>query len=192
MTDNLGFITVPNVLTLARIVMAPIVAWLISTRTDIAAVAIFCVASITDFLDGYLARRLNCATLLGKFMDPLADKFLVVSCMVMLAMDSQKSPWLIMAHMYRDTVVTAIRELASMQLAAVVESSSVGKLKTAVLMVALPCIMLHRVWNWAHPLGSALLYVSTALSYVSMVQYTRTFFKMVIERHQTKSITVPV
>lgn len=169
----------PNVLTLLRIVLIPVMAvvfYLPWRWTHLVAAALFTLAALTDWLDGYLARRLGQTSALGAFLDPVADKLMVVVALVLLL---QRDPtvWLALPAAViigREIAVSALREwMAELGARKKVAVSLIGKYKTAAQMVAI-IFMLYRepiagvpVYN----IGFVLLYVAAALTIWSMSVY---------------------
>ncbi len=136
----------PNMLTLLRVIMVPVFMWAITSGLYIAAVAIFIIASLTDQLDGYLARKNNQVTTFGKLMDPLADKILTISalvCLMGIGADFINS-WVVMIIIARELIVTGIRQLA-MGENTVIAASQWGKAKTVSQMAALIAVMIDLI-----------------------------------------------
>jgi len=135
----------PNVLTLARIVMIPAVLICIdnySPRLSALAAGIFLAAMATDLLDGYLARRMGLVTVLGKFLDPLADKLMVLSVLVILVSKGRAPSWLVVVLMARELAVTGLRAIASQQ-GLVIAAGAGGKAKTALQSVGIVFLLVH-------------------------------------------------
>lgn len=134
----------PNKLTMARIVMIPlfVIALLFdNTPGRIIACVLFCVASFTDFLDGYLARKHNLVTNFGKLMDPLADKLLVASAMIVMVQTGDLAAWIVILIIAREFAITALRSLAASE-GIVVAASNLGKIKTNFQMFGLILLIL--------------------------------------------------
>lgn len=171
----------PNLLTLVRIALVPvlILCFLLPwSWSNLAAAGVFLLASITDWLDGYLARRWQQMSRFGAFLDPVADKLIVVSALVMLA-GAHANLWLSVAAVVivgREVAISALREwMAEMQRRGLVAVSWVGKSKTAVQMVAILVLLAHPA-DFSMPLvwlGYGLLYVAAVLTLWSMVAYLR-------------------
>lgn len=138
----------PNMLTLLRVILIPFYMWAMLSGSYIAAIVIFGVASITDQLDGYLARKNNQVTTFGKLMDPLADKILTISALVCLLGigASYINSWVVMIIIARELIVTGIRQLA-MGENKVIAASKWGKAKTVSQMVALIAVMIDLVFS---------------------------------------------
>lgn len=141
-------ITVPNLLSIARIVLIPLFIYLMHLRSLkgwIGALAVFAAASFTDLLDGWSARRLNQETELGKFIDPLADKFLVISSLVaIIVLDPHMEIfdfWMILIIAGRDILITVMRYLA-IKRGRSLQTSKFGKIKTAFQMISIIIIIM--------------------------------------------------
>jgi CDP-diacylglycerol--glycerol-3-phosphate 3-phosphatidyltransferase/cardiolipin synthase len=172
----------PNVLTIGRIVAVPLVValfyWTSNPWADPLAALVFIVAAITDWVDGYLARRLGVTTPLGAFLDPVADKLMVATALVLLV--SKDQHWVIvvsaMVIVGREITVSALREwMAHLGARAKVAVSSLGKWKTIVQMVGLS-FMVYRNDLLGLPIykmGVVLLVVAAVLTLWSMVSYMR-------------------
>lgn len=179
--DNL-----PNRLTIFRVVLVPIIIaclWLnkfpvqglerYKPELNWAAAWIFAVASITDFFDGHIARKRGIVTVFGSFLDPIADKFLVVSSLIMLQSLNRVNEIVVIILVLREMYMTSLRLLATNE-GINVEVSSLGKWKTATQMVAIPLLMVYQNW-WIVPMaliGTVLIYIASFLSLYSSVLYS--------------------
>lgn len=136
-------VNTPNVLTLIRIILVPLFMWALLSGLFIPAIVIFGIASFTDHLDGYLARKNNQVTTFGKLMDPLADKILTISALVCLSgMQADfVTPAVVMIIIARELIVTGVRQLA-MGEKTVIAASMWGKAKTVSQMAAIIAVML--------------------------------------------------
>ena len=133
-----------NKITLIRILMVPIFMVLMLTEFPYhmeAAFAVFLTASLTDKLDGYLARKYNMITDFGKFMDPLADKLLVTGAFVVLIQLGRIEAWIVFVILAREFAVTGLRSLAAAQ-NVIIAASNFGKIKTVVQIVAISILLL--------------------------------------------------
>lgn len=171
----------PNILTLLRIALIPIfivVFYLPWEWHYPATAAIFILGSLTDWLDGYLARRLEQSTAFGAFLDPVADKLSVVAALVLL-LEANPSPWLALPALViigREIVISALREwMAELGQRASVAVSGIGKLKTVLQMVAISVLLAFNpdVYVLYHNIGLAILYVAVLLTLWSMYIYLR-------------------
>ncbi len=165
----------PNKLTLMRVVMIPVMVALLMTNQaicQIAAAAVFALASLTDWFDGYYARKHGMITDFGKLMDPMADKLLVMAALVGLLAQG-RAHWLaVMVLLGREFIVSGVRLVAASK-GAVVAADAVGKWKTACQMVALTMILLGGFGplSLLAQAGQWLLFVSVVLSIWSCAQY---------------------
>lgn len=148
----------------------------------------FAVASITDYLDGYIARKQKVETVYGKLMDPLADKFLVVSGLIMLQYLGRIHPIVVILLICREMAITGLRALASAE-GVIISASRAAKWKTGTQMVAIPFIMGRNLWGIPiFEIGMVLLYISLAISLWSAKDYIVDFFRGVKKRRELKSI----
>lgn len=139
-----------NLLTLLRILVVPVVAFLlyipdgreITLFRSAAATILFTVAMFTDLFDGYIARRYGMVTALGKLLDPLADKLLVCASMIMLIPPGRVPAWIVAVIVAREIGVTALRGAASTE-GLVIAASSLGKAKTVLLSIGVGALILH-------------------------------------------------
>jgi CDP-diacylglycerol--glycerol-3-phosphate 3-phosphatidyltransferase len=177
----------PNLITLARIALIPLVViWIdnYSPRLSALACVVFLVAALSDALDGYLARRLDLVTVVGKFLDPLADKLIVLSTLVMLVAKDRAPPWLVIALMSRELAVTGLRAIASQE-GFVIAAGAGGKVKTALQLVGISFLLVHFDYDVLltdytldfHEVGIYLLYVSLVMSVLSAVEYFSFFVR---------------
>lgn len=185
------FNTAPNLLTLLRIIFVPIVVGLLflhEPRWDVVAAFAFGIASITDYFDGYLARRSKNETIYGKLMDPLADKFLVVSALIMLQDIGRIHPIVVILLICREMAITGLRALASAE-GVIIGASATAKWKTATQMVAIPFIMARSAFLGIplEGIGNLLLYISLGISLWSAKDYIVDFFHGLKEARKQKN-----
>ncbi|PLX82600.1 MAG: CDP-diacylglycerol--glycerol-3-phosphate 3-phosphatidyltransferase [Desulfuromonas sp.] len=188
-----GLLNLPNLLTLGRIAAVPllVVLLLFESRSNcIWAAAVFGVAAITDWLDGWLARRWQVVTVLGKFLDPLADKLLVMAAMIMLIPLDRVPAWAVFCILAREMLVTGLRSIASSE-GIVIDASNLGKYKTIIQMTALPGLLLHYDYYWLfgiewelfhvnmHNFGIFYFYIAFALTIWSGADYLFKFSKVI-------------
>lgn len=170
---------IPNLLTLFRILLIPVfvaVFYWPSPWSHAATAGVFALAAFTDWLDGYLARRLGQVSPLGAFLDPVADKLMVATALVMVV-QADPTPWLAVAAVViigREITISALREwMAEVGARAQVAVSEVGKIKTATQMLAI-FLMLYRddvLEMPVYTIGYVLLYVAVVLTLWSMTLY---------------------
>jgi len=169
MTMNL-----PNKLTIFRVILIPFfVVFMLNPGipfANIIACVIFCVASFTDFLDGYLARRDGLVTNFGKFMDPLADKLLVGAALICLIESGQLPAWVVVIIISREFIISGFRLIASDN-GVVIAASYWGKFKTVSQMVMVILLILNIQLPIFQILGTVLIWVSVILTVVSLVDY---------------------
>lgn len=174
----------PLILTLSRMFLTIPIVILIHRQEPwalILATVIFMLASVTDYFDGYYARKYNAVTQLGKFMDPVADKVLVTSVLAMLLQFSVVNSWVLILFVGRDTIVGGIRSAAVAE-GLVIDAKATGKWKAALQMICIPLLILPP-WpiNFGsseysnHTLGLGLLWASVVLSLFSGWQYLQLY-----------------
>lgn len=181
-------INLPNFLTLVRICLIPVfvVVFLAPTpdRSLVAAV-IFTVAAVTDLLDGYIARRTGQVTKLGKLLDPIADKLLVLSALILLVNIDRVSALMALLIIARELAVTGVRAIAAGE-RLIIAAETTGKYKMALQVVAVVLLILEGTalseFGNLHLAGTATLYVSLVLGYVSGGQYVWSFWKQVVAK----------
>lgn len=192
MTTHTRLMNLPNILTLSRIAAVPLVVMLLlfeSKQNCFWAALIFTAASITDWLDGYLARKWGIVTILGKFLDPLADKLIVMAALIMLIPLDRVPAWAVFVVLARELIVSGIRSIASSE-GIVIAASDLGKYKTIFQMVAIVGLLLHYRYYWffgvqfdflypsLHNSGIFLFYISLFLTVWSGGDYFIKFFKV--------------
>lgn len=163
---------IANKLTILRVLFVPIFLLFMSINTkysQIIAGVIFIVASLTDMLDGYLARKKNLITTFGKFMDPLADKILVSSAFIMLVHINLVPGWVVALILAREFTITGFRTLAASN-GKTIAASSLGKLKTISQLSSI-IFLLFSLNQTLKTIGNILLYISLVLTLVSGLDY---------------------
>jgi len=185
-----GFWNLPNTLTVVRIFMVPVmVILLLDEPTEMEAVAccaIFVVAMVTDIIDGYLARKWGLVSVAGAFLDPLADKLMVISTLVMLVPLGWVPGWLVAALICRELTITALRTIAVSE-GIILAADQLGKFKTAFQSTAIGFLLWHyptRFWPGdhsltvdAHSCGIVLIYFALAFAMISAFNYLASFFR---------------
>jgi len=176
-------LNVPNLLTMARVAAIPLVLWLMwqdTRETNFWAMMLYSAAAVTDFIDGWLARKMGLTSLLGKFLDPLADKLIVLATLVLMVEQGRVPAWAVIIIAARELSVTALRTIA-MSEGVVIAASRGGKDKTAVQMVAVLALILHDSYYmdygfWEgivdmNAVGLGLLYLSVFFTITSAGEY---------------------
>jgi CDP-diacylglycerol--glycerol-3-phosphate 3-phosphatidyltransferase/cardiolipin synthase len=178
----------PNLLTIARIVLIPVfvlVYYLPVQWSPLVATAIFVAAAFTDWLDGYLARRLALTSALGAFLDPVADKLMVATALVVV-LQADPQLWLalpVMVIIGREITISALREwMAELGSRAKVAVSEIGKFKTAAQMLAITLLIYHEdLWGMpVYLIGQVLLYIAVILTLWSMLIYLRAAWPLLV------------
>lgn len=188
------FWNLPNILTMGRIAVIPLFVWLTYDADPLSsflAGALFALAAITDVIDGYLARKLQLITVVGKFLDPLADKLIVMAAMVMMVRLGRLAAWVVIVLLARELLVQGLRTLAATE-GMVIAAGQEGKWKTSLQLIGLVSLCVH----YTHPLalgfatlpvnynrvGQVLVYLSTAFSVWSAAGYFRAFLQLLAKR----------
>ena len=171
-------VTTPNLLTLIRIALVPVLVCLLLYPGPLAssiAAALFLFGTITDFLDGYIARNYDSGSNLGKFLDPLADKLLVTTALIMLAGISRvpRVPaWIVVAMVSREFLVTGLRAMVAVE-GRVIAADELGKYKMVLQSIAIQGLLIH--YTYFHidffAAGMFILWLALALSVWSGVDY---------------------
>lgn len=176
-------LNLPNSITLLRILLIPVFVWLYLEPTPERALwagLVFSAAAFTDFLDGYLARRSGQITNLGKLLDPVADKLLVASGLILLVQAQQVAVWLAIVMIARELIVTGARAVAAKE-GFIVPADSLGKFKVIGQIGGILCLIFQGAWLEAQailsPIGMTLLYVALVFSLVSCWRYLILIFK---------------
>jgi CDP-diacylglycerol--glycerol-3-phosphate 3-phosphatidyltransferase len=187
-----GLLNLPNLLTLARVAAIPIIVIFLlsdSRASGMWAAAIFGAAAVTDFVDGWLARKWGVVTVLGKFLDPLADKLIVMAALIMLIPLDRVPAWAVFVILAREMVVTGLRSIASSE-GIVIDASDLGKYKTIYQMIAIPGLMLHYDYYWLfglewgvfhvnmHNFGIFFFSIAFVLTLWSGIDYLQKFFRV--------------
>ena len=178
-------INLPNVLTVSRILLIPVFVVLFVTPTpdrSLAAAVIFVIAALTDLLDGYLARRRGQVTKLGRLLDPIADKLLVLSALIVLVQVDRVTALVAILIIAREVAVTGIRAIAATE-GIIISAETTGKYKMALQVIAIVLLILEGTvlsdYGNVHLAGIVTLYLSLVLGYVSGGQYVWNFWRQI-------------
>jgi CDP-diacylglycerol--glycerol-3-phosphate 3-phosphatidyltransferase len=174
---------IPILLTWGRVIAIPLLVAIYyapfsnyAITRDVLATLLFIAAAVTDWFDGYLARRWNQTSAFGAFLDPVADKLLVAACLIVLVHDQRVHGLIALIIIGREITISALREwMASIGARTAVAVNELGKWKTAVQMIALPMLLFNGVIVGINTrvVGSWLIYVAAALTVISMVVYLK-------------------
>jgi CDP-diacylglycerol---glycerol-3-phosphate 3-phosphatidyltransferase len=182
----------PNILTLLRIFLIPpmvVILFSPSRSAGFLASLLFAVASATDWLDGYLARRMGIVTMLGKFLDPIADKLMVMAALIMILPFGRVPAWMVLVILGREIIITGLRGIASSE-GIIIAASRLGKYKTIFQIVAILGLLLHYDYYWffgienpylnanMHNVGIFFLWIATIITIWSGIDYLVRFLKL--------------
>ncbi|MBI2508545.1 MAG: CDP-diacylglycerol--glycerol-3-phosphate 3-phosphatidyltransferase [Betaproteobacteria bacterium] len=177
-------LNLPNLLTWLRIVLIPLFvgifyfeqSWVSAPNQNLVATVLFTVAAITDWLDGWLARKLNQTSAFGAFLDPVADKLMVAAALIILVQLERTDAIVALIIIGREIAISALREwMAQIGAAKSVAVSFIGKIKTVSQMIAIPLLLYHDPIGAFDPLwlGTWLIWFAVALTLVSMAYYLK-------------------
>jgi len=174
----------PNTITLMRISVVPFLFILLSDPGEFWSLVIaglFVVASITDFFDGYIARKYHMITTMGKFLDPIADKIIVNTAMILMIPIGRIPAWIVAITIIRDLIVDVIRSIASSE-GIYIQASILGKQKTVTQIIAVTALMIHySIFGInAHVVGTMVLYIALFLTIYSGIDYFIKLYKSVV------------
>lgn len=192
-------VNLPNLLTMARVVMIPMCLVFLgedTRRGGFWAALVFTLAAITDLLDGWLARKLNVVSVLGKLLDPLADKLIVMASLVWMVPMGRIPAWVVVLLLGRDIAVTGLRSVAASE-GVVIAAGEEGKAKTALQMIGIICLILGYPYHLSYVgielgrvdlvhVGRMLVYLSIIFSLASAAQYARLFVAAVEAREKAR------
>ena len=170
--------TTANKITIFRVIMIPVFLVLAYANQPVWAFVVFVLASLSDMLDGYIARHYHQITNFGKFMDPLADKVLVLAAMCFFVERGFMPGWAVALVLLRKFAVSGMRLIAVEQ-GRVIAAAWSGKIKTAVTMVGLAAMLLFSAYPWVNTLVTALIVITTVWSGVEYFYKNRDVFKNV-------------
>lgn len=169
----------PTLITFSRIILIPFFLLVAPTNPFLGAI-IFGIASLTDFLDGYLARKTGQVTKFGIILDPIADKFLVISALILLVDMARVPAWIAIVIIVREFLVTGLRTVA-LSKDIVIPAEIGGKLKTASQIAAILCLIISaNIFGIdLYDVGTVLIWVALILAITSGIQYTVSFWKRI-------------
>jgi len=161
-------------LTMLRLLLIGVFIWLFLDKMHFAALAVFLLAGITDFLDGYIARKYDLVTSFGKLVDPLADKLMLIAALVCLT-TTGAAPWWLVVVVIAKELLMMVGSFLMYQKGVVVYAQWIGKISTGLFVAAVSAAFFHQ---WIAPWDSYLLYAAAALSVVSMFFYGTNLLKI--------------
>jgi CDP-diacylglycerol---glycerol-3-phosphate 3-phosphatidyltransferase len=163
----------PNRITLVRVALIPLIVILLQFDSPVcqaSALVAFVLASLTDWLDGFLARKYKIVTNLGKFLDPVADKLLVLSTMIALCGLARFPAWVCIVVLFRELAVDGLR-LVAVERGRVIAAGKLGKLKTTLQMLTLIVVLLNNAPFGAFPMDQILMYAAVVMTLWSGADY---------------------
>jgi len=186
---------VPNFLTLGRLILVPPIVVLLffpGRFWSALAALLFLIASLTDFFDGFIARRFEVESSFGRFLDPIADKVLVTAALIMLIALDRVPAWIVMLIISREVAVSALRATTKTW-DTTLKPSKVGKLKTVFQFSAIVPLIIHYKYNILipidfHLIGMTLIYVALVLTIWSGVDYFVRFYREYEIREETDGL----
>jgi len=182
--ENRKIINLPNTITMLRISFIPVLFGLLLSpdqTMSLVMAGLFIAVSFTDLLDGYIARRYNIVTTMGKFLDPIADKLVINTAMILMIPIGRIPAWVVAIVIIRDFAVDGIRNIASSE-GHIISASWLGKQKTLCQVFAVSALMIHYPFLGAdaHVVGTTILYLALFLSVYSGLDYFVKFYRHVI------------
>lgn len=177
-------LSLPNGVTILRILAIPLILVLlfyISRGYQLLTALLFLGAAVTDTLDGYLARRRGLVTTLGKFLDPLADKLLIVTTLIALIPAREIPVWMVIVIVGREIAITGLRGIAVSQ-DLIISASTLGKYKTVFEVASIFFLILDGSYFFINfrPIGLVLLWIALGIAVISGVDYFRRYLKSII------------
>ncbi|MEM9596164.1 MAG: CDP-diacylglycerol--glycerol-3-phosphate 3-phosphatidyltransferase [Acidobacteriota bacterium] len=180
----------PNILTFLRILLVPILVVVLMTKfegKEIVGLAVFLLAALTDFLDGFIARRWGLETRLGKLLDPAADKILTSAAFISLVELDRVPAWIVVVIVAREFAISTLRSVAATE-RLVIGAAWSGKLKTTAQVVAISLLIFQQRLGVFEPLATWALYVALALSVYSGIEYGIGYARHVRARSAAKAV----
>ncbi len=184
--DQRDVFNLPNMITILRIGVIPVLFLLLYAPGPVMSLVItvlFIAAALTDLLDGYIARRYKIVTTMGKFLDPIADKLIVNTAMILMIPIGRIPAWIVAVIIIRDFAVDGIRNIASSE-GMVIQASALGKRKTLCQIFAVSALMIHYpfIGADAHAVGMVILYIALILTITSGLDYFLKFYRTGIQK----------
>ncbi len=182
-------INLPNTITMLRVGILPVLFFLLFDPDrfwSLVIAILFIMAALTDLLDGYVARKYDIVTNMGKFLDPIADKVIVNTAMILMIPIGRIPAWIVSLIIIRDFIVDGIRTIATSE-GLIIEASDLGKRKTLCQIFAVSALMIHYPFMGAnaHSVGLVILYIALWLTIHSGVDYLLKFFRHTYKSRQS-------
>jgi CDP-diacylglycerol--glycerol-3-phosphate 3-phosphatidyltransferase len=184
--ENREIFNLPNSITMVRLAVIPVLFCLLLSPGRIFSLIIailFIIAAITDLLDGYVARRYNIVTKMGKLLDPIADKLVISAAMILMIPIGRIPAWIVAIIVMRDVFVDGLRSIASSE-GMIIQADKLGKQKTVCQVIAVSALLIHYPLFGlnSHAIGMAILYVALVLTLWSGVDYYMKFHRGIIKK----------
>lgn len=181
-----ALLNLPNTITMLRVSVIPVLFFLLLSpgqTGSLVIAALFVIAAFTDFLDGYIARKYEIVTVMGKFLDPIADKLIINTAMILMIPIGRIPAWIVAVIITRDFVVDGIRAIASSE-GAIIQASILGKQKTICQVFAVTALMIHYPFLGidAHAVGIVIVYLALILSVYSGMDYFMKFYREIVKK----------
>jgi len=176
----------PNIITMLRIGIIPVLFFLMASpgsTWSLVIALLFIIAALTDLLDGYIARKYEIVTTMGKFLDPIADKIIVNTAMILMIPIGRIPAWAVAITIIRDITVDGMRSIASAE-GLVIDASSLGKKKTLCQTIAVSALIIHYPFLGvdAHAVGLMILYIALFLTIYSGLDYFAKFYRCTLSK----------
>jgi len=179
--DKRAIFNLPNTITMLRIGVIPVLFGLLFSpgpAMSLVIAILFIAAALTDILDGYIARRFKIVTTMGKFLDPIADKLIVNTAMILMIPIGRIPAWIVAVIIIRDFAVDGIRNIAASE-GMVIQASPLGKRKMLCQIFAVSALMIHYpfIGADAHAIGMVILFIALVLTVTSGIDYFLKFYR---------------
>lgn len=184
--DKREVFNLPNTISMLRLGVIPVLFLLLLSPGPVMSLVIavlFIAAALTDLMDGYIARKYEIVTTMGKFLDPIADKLIVNTAMILMIPIGRIPAWVVAIIVIRDFAVDGMRNIAS-SAGIVIQASLLGKRKTLCQIFALSALMIHYSFLGldAQLIGTVILYIALIMTVISGWDYFRKFYRIVIKK----------
>ena len=184
--DKRAIFNFPNTVTILRLAIIPVLFLFLFSpgpTESLVITILFVLAAMTDILDGYIARKYQIETVVGKFLDPIADKLILNTAMILMIPIGRIPAWIVAIIIMRDFVVDGIRSIASSE-GIIIQASTLAKQKTIFQNFAVTALMIHYPFFGAdaHLVGMILLYIALVLTLLSGVVYLLKFYSSIIKK----------
>jgi len=184
--DKRDIFNLPNTITMLRIGVIPVLFGLLFSpgpAMSLVIAILFIAAALTDILDGYIARRFKIVTTMGKFLDPIADKLIVNTAMILMIPIGRIPAWIVAVIIIRDFAVDGIRNIAAGE-GMIIQASPLGKRKMLCQIFAVSALMIHYpfIGADAHAIGMVILFIALVLTVTSGIDYFLKFYRTSIRK----------